>query len=149
MPWFFSCNKKHDRSQIVIYQLLQNMGVVHWSLFIDKWIHCFPTESCSLGSMNSLKIQWNHLIWMTPLVVVYHTLLYIWIKQQMFYKHIHIYIYTHTHPKTKVFKWACPMDLDNLRVKTMVNINLEKDCLIKLSHTFPKSVFSILTSLMS
>lgn len=29
VPWFFSCNKIHDRSQVIIYQLLQEMGVVH------------------------------------------------------------------------------------------------------------------------
>ncbi len=64
----------------------------------------------------------------------------------MFYKHI--YIYQHI-PKAKFFKWACPMDLDILKVKTMMNRILYKDHSIKLSHSFPKSVFSILTSLMS
>jgi hypothetical protein len=39
---FFSCNKIHDRSQVVIYQLLQNMGVVHWSLFIRQMNSLLP-----------------------------------------------------------------------------------------------------------
>jgi hypothetical protein len=28
---------------------------------LDQWIHYFPTKSCSLQIVNSLKIQWNHL----------------------------------------------------------------------------------------
>jgi hypothetical protein len=31
---------------------------------LDQWIHCVPTRSYSLWPMNSLKIQWNYLVYM-------------------------------------------------------------------------------------
>ncbi len=30
---------------------------------LDQWIHCFFTGPCSLRSLNSFKIQWNHLVY--------------------------------------------------------------------------------------